>query len=187
MRLAEIEQRFAERVSIEWKSFLLRPEPEHRDLAEFTEYTRKWERPASLEPATSFVEWSGANPPPTHSFPAALAGKVAATFGRAEHRAFSSHLFAACFTENRTISNRDVLVEVAAEAGLGADPFDQRWREREEELTAQVWGDHLSATRSSITGVPAVVVNRQWLIPGAVDTEQYAEIIQAAIEGREPR
>lgn len=180
MRLARIAEEYGDQVTMEWRSFLLRPEPEPRPLAEFVEYTTKWARPAAMEPATTFTTWASGEAPPTHSFPAALAGKVAATFGPAAHRAFSDRLFAAYFTENRTISRRSVLLDVAAEAGLDRADFEQRWVERENDLVLAVWQDHGTAVKSGIQGVPAVVVDRRWLISGAVDVDHYHAAIAHA-------
>ncbi|MEA3215159.1 MAG: hypothetical protein QOJ19_1315 [Acidimicrobiia bacterium] len=180
MRLGQLEEEFGDDVQVTWRSFLLRPEPEERSMEAFTEYTTKWERPASLEPRATFHTWSGEYAPPSHSFPAALAGKVAAGFGRDQRREFSDRLFRAYFTENRTISDRSVLLDVATEAGLDEAHFDRRWSEQEDELIKDVWRDHATAVQSGINGVPAVVVNRRWLIPGAVELDQYREAVAYA-------
>jgi predicted DsbA family dithiol-disulfide isomerase len=182
VRLGRIEAEYGDAVEVTWRSYLLRPEPERRDLDAFSAYTRKWAGPADIEPAATFRTWSGENPPPTHSYPSALAGKVAESFGREAQRAYASALFRAYFAENRTISDRDVLVEVAAGAGLDPDAFERRWREREDELGLAVWQDYLTAVQSKITGVPAVVVDRTWLVPGAVDEAEYRRAIAMAVE-----
>ncbi|MDG2113919.1 MAG: hypothetical protein P8N02_15055, partial [Actinomycetota bacterium] len=77
MRLDELARREGDDISIEWKSFLLRPAPEERSREDFADYTTKWERPAGLEPKTDFrFPWSG-DEPPESSLPSAVAGKVA--------------------------------------------------------------------------------------------------------------
>ena len=187
MRLADIAAEYGDQIRTVWLSFLLRPEPEPRPVDKFTEYTAKWATPGSLEPRARFNSWSGVNAPPSHSFPSALAGKVAATFGGPARDAFSLRLFEAYFTENRTISDRDVLLDVAAEAGLDRAEFDHRWRHDEDDLLQQVWGEYRLATQSGIQGVPAVVVNRRMVVSGAVEVDAYrdaiAQVLAAGPEG----
>ena len=186
VRLDDVTAHYGDQVEVAWHSYLLRPEPEPRPLDEFTAYTRKWERPASLEPRATFNEWSGANAPPSHSLPSALAGKVAETFGQQAQHEFSTRVFQAYFTENRTISDPIVLAEIALESGLDRAAFEQRWTELESDLVKQVWRDYTTAVQSGIRGVPAVVVNRRYLVSGAVDLAEYQRVIDSVLEGRTP-
>jgi predicted DsbA family dithiol-disulfide isomerase len=180
VRLEEIGQEFGEDVTIEWRSFLLRPEPEPRPMEKFVKYTKSWENPAALEPRATFNQWSGENQPPSHSVPSAIAGKVAASQGNAAYHSYSERLFKAYFTENRTISDREVLNDLAGEADLDVEAFDAYWDANADELQKAVFNDYVTAIQSEITGVPAVVVNRQWVLPGALDTEQYRRVINKA-------
>lgn len=182
MRLAELGDELGDQVRIEWRSFLLRPEPADRPVEEFTAYTRKWQRPASLEPRATFSTWSGRHAPPSHSLPSSVAAKVAGSFGPAAERAYHDRLFPAYFAENRTISDRSVLLDVAAEAGLDRDDFDRRWQDQEDEHSKAVWRDYATAVQSGIQGVPAVVVDRRWLISGAVEVEEYRRAVAHARE-----
>ena len=63
---------------------------------------------------------------------------MAGVLGHDAHRAYKARLFEAYFTENRTISDRDVLIDVAGEAGLDTAEFDRIWRDQEDELVAEV-------------------------------------------------
>ena len=180
MRLNEIEAEYEGAVTVDWRSFLLRPEVEDRPMDKFTRYTESWERPGGLEPRASFRQWSGEHQPPSHSVPPAVAGKVAARQGAEAYRNFSDGMFKAYFTENRTISDTDVIVAIAGETGLDQQTFVDDWNGNTEELTRAVFSDYYSAVESEITGVPAVVVDRKWLIPGAVDTDQYRSMIAEA-------
>ena len=180
MRLNEIEAEYQGEVTVEWRSYLLRPEPEARPMKKFADYTQSWKNPAELEPRATFNQWDGSSQPPSYSLPSAIAGKVAATQGPEAYRAFSDRLFKAYFTENRTISDRGVLLSVAAEAGLDRDAFDRHWIENADELKKAVFSDYVTAVESEITGVPAVVVDRTWLVPGAVDAQNYRDLIAQA-------
>jgi predicted DsbA family dithiol-disulfide isomerase len=182
LRLGDIAREEGDAVDWQWRSYLLRPEPEPRPRDAFVEYTRSWERPGSVEPRARFTTWAADDPPPSHSFPAALAAKVAATLGPGAAEAYRAALFPAYFTDNRTISDRTVLLELAAEAGLDRAAFDQAWRDHEDELLKEVWTDHATAVQSGIQGVPAVVVNRRWLLSGAVAADEYRTVIAQARE-----
>ncbi|MDP8957822.1 MAG: DsbA family protein [Actinomycetota bacterium] len=165
-------------MELERKSFLLRPQPEPRTLEEFRSYTQSWRRPAAMEPAVEFRPWESDSAPPSHSVPSAVAGKVAATFGTDNFRRFDRALFRAYFTENRTISDQEVLLEVARQAGLPGNEFAERLSEHRDELVRQVVAEHNQAIEEGIYGVPAVVADQRFLISGAVDSDHYRRVIE---------
>ena len=79
VRLSRIEQEFAPDVRVEWRSYLLRPNPNRSlDAERFRSYTRSWRRPAAEPDSGSFREWSGEATPPSHSVPAHRVAKAAA-------------------------------------------------------------------------------------------------------------
>jgi predicted DsbA family dithiol-disulfide isomerase len=84
-------------------------------------------------------------------------------------------LFTAHFTDRRNLSEISVLADIAADTGLDGDEAlavltDQRFAAtvREQEVFWQQQG---------ITGVPAVVFNRQHLVTGAQGIENYTHIL----------
>lgn len=175
MRLAKLADEYGDGVQIEWKAFLLRPTPEPRDLEKFTKYTQSWLRPASMEPAATFNTWSGEHAPPSHSLPAAVAAKAAAELGR--FLPMHWQLLKAYFTDNRTVSERDVLIDIAGEAGLDREEFATTIDERFSDLAQLVVDEHVEAVESGITGVPAQVVNGGYLVQGAQDQSFYARVV----------
>ena len=178
MRLDQLAEIEGDRIAIEWRSFLLRPEPEERDLEKFTRYTQSWERPAGIEPEAKFTTpWTGIHAPPSHSMPAAIAGKTAATFGQAQGESYHRKLLDAYFVENRTVSERSVLIEVAVEAGLDGDEFGSRFDDQRVPLAQQVIEDHNDAINSGVTGVPGVIIDKRYLVSGAVDVDHYQRVI----------
>ena len=177
MRLDQVVEEYGDDVELIWRSFMLRPEPEERSTEKFVEYTRSWERPAALEPKVTFRTWSTDNPPPSHSAPSAVAGKVAARFGPERYRAFHRRVMEAYFTENRTISDRSVLLDIAEEAGIDRQAFDQRWQEEGEALLGQVVAEHNEAVGAGINAVPSLVVGEKYLVAGAVDVADYRQVI----------
>ena len=115
--------------------------------------------------------------PYPHSTPALLACQAAAILGgegdpesspvRAEeaHGRYFARVQRAHLTECRDVADEDVLVDVAVELGWESERFrevlhSEEARERlESDLRlAQEWG---------VGGVPALVVERRWLISGA--------------------
>lgn len=163
-----------------WRSFLLRPYPEARSIEEFRSYTARWERPASLEPRAEFRAWASDAAPPSHSVPSAVAGKVASTFGESSFVDYHRALLRAYFAENRTISDRSVLVAVAGEVGLELDLFSERLDGGYRQIEQEVLQEHNAAIQGGITAVPSVVVGRRYLVTGAVDEEQYRRVISRA-------
>jgi predicted DsbA family dithiol-disulfide isomerase len=70
-----------------------------------------------------------------------------------------------------------VLLDVAAGAGLDREEFDRRWRDDLPGLVEAVRTDHNEAVESGITGVPAVVVNGEYLLTGALEVAQYRKVV----------
>ncbi len=178
MRLEELTKREGDSITIQWKSFLLRPQPESRTLQDFTEYTKSWERPAGLEPKAGFsTPWSGESAPPSHSLPAAIASKTAATYGPETWQRYHNQLLKAYFIENRDISNSDELLQVAEESNIDKDTFEEVRTTNEENFTKQVFDEYNEALNNGVNGVPAVVVDNRFLISGAVEVEQYQKAL----------
>ena len=166
-----------------WKSFMLRPSPHPRSLQEHREYTRSWLTPAAQPEAGRFTVWATDNEPPSHSLPALVAGKAAATFGEEAFRRFHLEVMAAYFEENRTISDPDVLLSVAERSGIPAEEFRERLDRAN--LEDRVFAEHTEAVKLGITGIPSVVVDDALLIPGAVGSDVYRQVIKERQELRE--
>ncbi len=85
-------------------------------------------------------------------------------------------LFKAHFTDGRNVSDHEELIEVAASVGLdekrardllGSDMFAADVRAVEAE-----WQDRF------ISGVPAFIFNKKFMVPGAQDSDVFAQIIE---------
>lgn len=85
-------------------------------------------------------------------------------------------LFKAHFTDGRNVSDHETLVDIAASVGLdenrarnllGSDMFAAEVRAVEAE-----WQDRF------ITGVPAFIFNKKFMVPGAQETDVFANIIE---------
>ncbi len=85
-------------------------------------------------------------------------------------------LFKAHFTDGKDVSDHDILVEVAGSVGLDED----RARDL---LTKNLYAEDVRAVEEQwqdrfITGVPAIIFNKKFMVPGAQEPETFANIIE---------
>jgi predicted DsbA family dithiol-disulfide isomerase len=88
----------------------------------------------------------------------------------------NERLLRACFSEGRAISDRDTLVELAAEAGVDAERA--RAALADGSHAGDVREDEREAAELGITGVPFFVLGRRYAVSGA----QPAELLLQALE-----
>ena len=93
-------------------------------------------------------------------------------------------LFDAHFQQRRDVSDPDVLVELAAAQGLDAD--GARAALSDETLGQIVKQEEAQAYDLNITGVPAMIVQGKYMIPGAQEPEVYVTALRRVAE-REAR
>ena len=98
--------------------------------------------------------------------------------------AFHHRLLAAYFTDNRTISDWDVLGDLAADVGVDRQEFLTLTREREQSLTDAVITDHNDAISQGITAVPTMVLDEVLPVQGAQDVDTIDGWISALIDRR---
>lgn len=177
VRLQVVQREFGERLRIDWKSYLLRPRPApDRDLEKFRAYTQSWLRPAAEPDAGSFRVWTGDAGPPSHSVPAHLVAKAAATLGPDAFGRVHDGLLHAYFAENRDVSDEATLRAVWREAGLPDEAFA---RSEDPALLSQTLGEHDDAIDLGVTGVPTVMVRgRDALVMGAQPVAVYRRWIE---------
>ncbi len=182
-RLHRIEDEFGADVELRWRSFLLRPEPAPgRDLAKFRRYTELWQRAAEEEPAAEFRAWASDEGPPSHSVPAHLVAKAAATLGPDAFQRMHRALLHAYFVESRDISNARTLAALWSEAEL---PGAELARAADPELLRCVTEEHDQAVELGVSGVPAVrMVGNDVAISGAQPLEVYRRWVRRALEAR---
>jgi predicted DsbA family dithiol-disulfide isomerase len=180
VRLAKLESDYDGKIELEWRTFLLQPEPRPKPIDRFIEYTRRWVGlggPGDTAPECGFRPWEATDdPPPTHSVPPAIAGKVARAYGRAAFERFHLAAMRAYFAEHRTISDPDVLADIAGEVRLPRDEFRERLRTDGGALGAAVLAEHHLGREQDVHAVPSVVVNG-YPIPGAQDLDVYRRMI----------
>ncbi len=89
--------------------------------------------------------------------------------------ALKQALFTAHFTHGRDLSDDAVLVEIAAEIGL--DQSEATAVLADQRFAAEVRQQEKFWMQQGISGVPAVVFDRQHLVTGAQGTENYQSIL----------
>ena len=91
-------------------------------------------------------------------------------------------LFAAHFQQRRKVGERIVLLAIAEEAGfnpnLASAAFD------DPRIAAAVRAEEQAAFDASVTGVPAMVFDGKFLVPGAQEPETYVNLIRRVLERR---
>ncbi len=112
-----------------------------------------------------------ANTLPSHR----LLAHALAKYGPEVQAALKQNIMIAYFTDGKDISSNKVLVECAASAGMDADEANIVLTEN---LFAQEVASQISdATSNGITAVPTYVINDQWSVPGAQDTELFERVL----------
>ena len=158
VRLRRLEAEYAGAIELDWRSYLLRPEPRRgKDpeaaLEKFRRYTQSWETPGSEEDSGEFRVWSTDSPPPSHSVPAHQAAKAAQALGTEAFRTFHDRLMTAYFTENRDISSEQVQRELWSEVGL---PDSALGLAQDPGVLQTILAEHEEARALGANGVPAV-------------------------------
>lgn len=167
-----------DRITVEWKAFLLRAEPKTGDHAAFVEYTNSWLRPAEAEPEATFTVWASDEGQPASSVPAQVAFKAVEAIAPSRAKPFHDRLMRGYFTENRNIANSDVLMELATDVGVDPDALAEAGTTRREEFTQQVIDEHNGAMAHNVTGIPTVLFEKQFPVPGAQPLETYVGLIE---------
>ncbi|SDQ04168.1 DsbA family oxidoreductase [Quadrisphaera sp. DSM 44207] len=98
--------------------------------------------------------------------------------------AVEERLMRACFTEGEAVGDREVLVRLAAEAGLDAE--EVRAVLAEGRLLEAVRAEEAEAAALGIRGVPFFVVDRRYGVSGAQPPEHLLAVLQRAWEDSRP-
>jgi predicted DsbA family dithiol-disulfide isomerase len=182
-RLRRVRDEFAGDVTLEWRSYLLRPTPRPgRDLERFRTYTRSWQRPGAEPDSPEFREWQGQAGPPSHSLPPHVVAKAAARVSPEAFEVLHEGLLRAYFRDSRDITDPDTLQRLWAEAGL-AEP--ELPKPDDPTLQRQVLSEHQEALDLGVTGVPAVrLQDNDAFIVGAQPLDVYRRWVTRSLEHR---
>lgn len=89
-------------------------------------------------------------------------------------------LFEAHFGQRRNLGQAEVLTDIAASVGLPREAAAAALTDAE--LASHVRAEEQAAFDMNITGVPAMVVEGKFLIPGAQEPEVYADALRRVAE-----
>lgn len=182
---------------LRWRPFELNPDMPPQGEAQDAHLAKKYrrsdeERAAIRAQMTSIADSAGVSlsyqgegeAPPAMMWNTRAAHKLLAfaldEAGPQVQTALKLALFRAHFNQRRNVSDQEVLLEIAAEVGLHraaakaalADP----------ELDARVAAEEREAWDMNISGVPAMVVNGKFLVPGAQSPETYVNVLRRVAE-----
>jgi predicted DsbA family dithiol-disulfide isomerase len=92
-------------------------------------------------------------------------------------------LFEAYFQHNRDVSDEAVLVDVARSVGMDGDACTA-WL-ADEALSKTVRAEQAYWLDQNITGVPAIIFDQKFMVPGAQSAETFAGVIGKVLAKRE--
>ena len=94
-------------------------------------------------------------------------------------------LFRAHFNERRRIGDRDVLLDIAAGVGLHREAAKAALAD--DDLEARVVAEERQAWDMNISGVPAMIINGKFMVPGAQPPETYVNVLRRVVEKTKAR
>lgn len=92
-------------------------------------------------------------------------------------------LFEAYFTDNRRLSDHDVLMQVAINAGLPTEETSRVLNSKH--YTEQVRHDENEAHKLGVQGVPFIVFEGRLAVPGAIPTDEFKHILKELMAGKQ--
>jgi predicted DsbA family dithiol-disulfide isomerase len=181
---------------VRWRPFELNPEmpPEGEDWRDHVarKYGRTLEQAGeNRERLTQFGDragydfrWHGeGEEQPTRIWNTFLAHKLLAwtldVAGVEQQTALKRALFDAHFQQRRNVSDPEVLLEVAQ--SLGLDRAGAEAALADEALSRRVRQEEEAAWEMNISGVPAMLVQGKFLIPGAQEPEVYVQALRRVV------
>lgn len=186
---------------IRWRPFELNPDMAREGEAQETHLQRKYRRSAEegaglrsqmkaiAEEAGVSVSYEGADDEISEAPPAMIWNTrdchKLLTFaleqaGPQVQTALKLALFRAHFNERRNLADRSLLLDIAASLGLHRAAAKSALDDPD--LEARVLADEHQAWDMNISGVPAMIINEKFLIPGAQTPEVYVNALRRVAE-----
>ncbi len=91
-------------------------------------------------------------------------------------------LFAAHFQQRRNVGRREVLLDIAEEQGLERDAAAAALDD--EAIAATVRAEERLAWDNNVTGVPAMVIDGKFMVPGAQGPDTYVDVLRKVVARR---
>ncbi len=182
-RLAYLRDQYGSQVYWRLRPYPLRPEEQLPDKKQRAVLARHFRRLAR-QPEGAGVKaelWTGEDPP-SSSLPPLIALEAALPQGPAMQRALLEAMRRKAFVEGINVARRDVQVELAAQVGLEVGRFVERLDDPR--LQQEVTGAAEEAEALGIKGVPALVIDGEWLMQGCRDLSEYRQVIDKYLRER---
>ena len=182
---------------IRWHAFELNPdmgeEGEERTAHIARKYGRTIEQSKEVqgrmreagEAAGVSLDYEGEDPAPEAMMWNTFAAHRLLTWALEEHGAEAQTrlklaLFEAHFNHRRRIGERDVLLDVAKEAGLDRNAASEALDS--EDIARKTRVEERAAMEMNITGVPAMIIEGRFMVPGAQPPEAYVNALRRVAE-----
>lgn len=199
-RLAEDFTNLSESIDITYRAYQLDPTaPVGRPTPVRDVYARKFGGPERADAIFEQMTATAAAEGIQFDFPRALRANTSHAhrllwwshqqFGYAGQSRLKEYLMAAYFTHGRDVGDIETLTDIAVSA---LSDFS-REGSREDSVRAfllsnlgidQIQADIDEAAANGITGVPTYVIDEQWAIPGAQDSETFERVLRRSLERR---
>jgi len=173
-----MKQEYGDKVVIKWKSFPLYPGymPGRRvkDLPLLSATSRM--RAAAEEEGIGYKPWPADVDMPASSMPGLEAAKCAERQGEEAFERYHFALLRAYYVENQDVSQRDVLISAARQAGLDVERFISDYDSGSQR--AAVFAEYEEALKDrQFSGIPAAFFDSRIWFEGGVPVEMYRRAI----------
>ncbi|MEN3792407.1 DsbA family oxidoreductase [Fulvimarina sp. MAC3] len=182
---------------IRWHAFELNPDMAKEGEDRIAYFSKKYGRTteqskeildrmrAAARAAGVSLDYEGEEPAPDmmmwNTFDAHKLLKFAAdSHGAARQTQLKLALFKAHFNDRRRIGEREILLDVAGEAGLDREAAAAALDN--EDLSREIRGEERAAMEMQMTGVPTMIVAGRFMIRGAQPPEALIETLRRAAE-----
>jgi predicted DsbA family dithiol-disulfide isomerase len=109
-----------------------------------------------------------------------LLGLALEQMGPAVQTELKLAMFKAHFNERKDLSDHDVLVDLAASVGVHREAAKAALDDAD--LEARVLAEERQAWDHNISGVPAMIINQKFMVPGAQGPETYVNVLRRVVE-----
>lgn len=182
---------------IRWHAFELNPDMGEQGEERTAHIARKYGRTIeqskevqgrmreAAEAAGVSLDYEGEDPAPDAMMWNTFAAHRLLTWALEEHGADAQTrlklaLFEAHFNHRRRIGEREVLLDVAEEAGLDRSAASQALGS--EDIARKTRVEERAAMEMNITGVPAMIIEGRFMVPGAQPPEAYVNALRRVAE-----
>ena len=118
---------------------------------------------------------------PSNTFDAHRLMKLAETrYDAATVEKLNELLFSAYFVRNQVLADHAVLIELASEAGLKEDEVKKVLDS--DEYGPEVRNDEQEAGRMGVRGVPYIVFNNKYAVPGALSIDDFKRVLEEVFD-----